>query len=771
MDTKEEMKKVLLKVCKRINNAELESIKILQSQPLCNFRGIVRASKNTKDPNPLSSMQVTMSRKFPISVDAERAREKGMPKDLLHEPDCHQYGRVLAKREALTWYMDCAQVPDDETKKAIDILFKEQREDVKRFLSFSWDNAYISIGHVALVRDRIPLRDVEVHIPKYARTQYLLAALLPHYVLDWENINPIIMKSFKDLMELKTTNKISIASQIAVLDSALEPKWRVLPILPDMDRDKNRIRHVFCSNQWIVKGYTDKSEKSKQSFIDQTLSLLGEACAHIIYRGVNPSKVASLVSICKVYHQNVTDALKNFASRETIYIKLLKCLVEMEITKESTVGEIIFCPSKGDVVQVHKENASGTPYTLYEGQEIVYFKHHEYRGSFSHSGEHISIIDMPDMDLEIAAHIIGCIAAYCRYDFMKTKGRNLMQMQGEVLKSVSLRPWKFLGSEKQEWMSRTTKKWRIVNEASYIPPPLYRAKVLMTKGFLKLHFKGGFNVRVHAPMFKRISGEIQNATEYLIDYLPPGKELEQRYYFFVSNGEMLIERLRRYDYNWGNSSIMLGIPVVKRMDIASTCRSVLSRLICLPKDKIPSINLLAVFYLFSYSDYTCPLQPQKGCHEFVWNGSVAIDFRFTKGFFKMENDEMVVNGNIFQNTKHADPEERLKLLFPGFDIIPRSDAKGLRMLSASFSRSTTWDSDVRYGIMIGSDVFEIKRNIIREVEIAKTMRRALQPKTVDEILQELGIQEEESTEPCSFITEDYDDWNNMSDNDDDYVDF
>nr|UMO75724.1 MAG: polymerase PB2 [Xinjiang sediment orthomyxo-like virus 2] len=759
MESTEEMKKILLKICKRVCKADSESIKILQSQPLCNFRGIVRSSKNTKDPNPLSSMQVLMSRKYPISVDAEKAREKRMPNEFFSEKDCHQYGRVIAKREALTWYMDNAQVPDDETKKAIDILFKEHRDAVVSFNSYDWRNSFVSVGPVALVRDRIPLREVTVHIPKYARTQYLMAALLPNHVLDWDSINPLIMESFRSLMNLKTTNKISIASQIALLDSALEPKWRVLPILPEMDRTKNRIRHVFCSNQWVVRGYTDRSVKSKQSFIDKTLQDLGEACAFIIYKGINPEKMTQMLSTCQVYNQNLKEALSNFASRETIYVKLLKSLVGKEITKESTIGDIVFCPCQGEVIQIQKENSSGTPYTVYEGQEIVLFKHHEYRGSFSHSGTVLSIIDMPMMDLSVAAHIVGCIAAYCRYSFHSTKGKNLLQMQGEVIKKVSLTPWVFLECTKKEWHSRQAYKWKVVPEASYSVPPLYRAKPRMIKGSLKLCFVGGFNIRVHPPKFKRISGEVTGINEYLIEHLPPGLELEHRYYFYINNRDILLDKIDRHDYNWCNKSIVSGIPVAKQLALASTCRAILSALIKRSPENAISVNILAVFYLFAHTEYVCPELTNVESHEFVWHGSITIDLRFTKGFFRMENNEMIVNNKSFCNADTPNPEERLKLLFPGFDIIPRDSTNGLRMVSAGFTRQSSWDSSVRYGIMIGADIFEIKRNILREVEVARTIRRALQPKTIEEILQSIGIAEEPVEQIDPIIVEEYDDWN------------
>lgn len=78
------------------------TIKILSETPLCDTKSVKRASRDTKDPNPLSNTMALMSQKYPITVDLDRAKSSGMPSELyLNVEDRHIAGRVLCKMMAV----------------------------------------------------------------------------------------------------------------------------------------------------------------------------------------------------------------------------------------------------------------------------------------------------------------------------------------------------------------------------------------------------------------------------------------------------------------------------------------------------------------------------------------------------------------------------------------------------------------------------------------------------------------------------------------------
>jgi len=130
-----EKKKILMSLAKKVINASRESIQILQSTPLCDTRSVKQASRDTKDPNPLSSTMAVMSQMYPITIDIKKAIQYKVPEEYyLNVDDKHISVRVICKKTAIDWWFSRAPMPDNDFLSMIEILFKMPRQQVKTII-------------------------------------------------------------------------------------------------------------------------------------------------------------------------------------------------------------------------------------------------------------------------------------------------------------------------------------------------------------------------------------------------------------------------------------------------------------------------------------------------------------------------------------------------------------------------------------------------------------------------------------------------------------
>lgn len=88
----------LLAAVREILKSNAGTIDILRGTEVNNIRMIERNSKNVKDPNPLMSAMANMSKKYPISINKEKAFLYKVPNNLLGSMDTQLHGRISAKK-------------------------------------------------------------------------------------------------------------------------------------------------------------------------------------------------------------------------------------------------------------------------------------------------------------------------------------------------------------------------------------------------------------------------------------------------------------------------------------------------------------------------------------------------------------------------------------------------------------------------------------------------------------------------------------------------
>lgn len=101
-------KRLFMSTIQKILEATDNSIKILQNNNMGNYTLIERCSKNTKDPNPLSSTIAQLSTKFPITASKEAITRYRMPQELYPEKspeDMHLHGRIRCSLKAIDWWL------------------------------------------------------------------------------------------------------------------------------------------------------------------------------------------------------------------------------------------------------------------------------------------------------------------------------------------------------------------------------------------------------------------------------------------------------------------------------------------------------------------------------------------------------------------------------------------------------------------------------------------------------------------------------------------
>lgn len=101
---------------------------------MSNLKRIERASRSSKDPNPLATTMGIMGITYPLSIDKELAQKYNIPKRFMPENsfqkrDFHKLNRVLEKMEEMNWWLEEGPEMDDNTTMVCNILMKQRREE------------------------------------------------------------------------------------------------------------------------------------------------------------------------------------------------------------------------------------------------------------------------------------------------------------------------------------------------------------------------------------------------------------------------------------------------------------------------------------------------------------------------------------------------------------------------------------------------------------------------------------------------------------------
>lgn len=253
MENDNKMKEQLMIAIREINKANKGTINILRNTEVNNVRMIERNSKNVKDPNPLMSAMSNMSKKYPISINKEKASKYGVPSMLLGPMDTHLHERISAKKESIDWWIKNAKVPREELLEVINVVCRKHAKSVSDYYDIDWSNTEFQFGRVELERVRSRIQTPLMEIPHSLRDEALIQAFLPDSTIHREYIENEILQTLKDKMGEMTAPTMNWASQLRILKSQLDPKVRCLPSFSGISEDLVELKHALLHQNFRVK--------------------------------------------------------------------------------------------------------------------------------------------------------------------------------------------------------------------------------------------------------------------------------------------------------------------------------------------------------------------------------------------------------------------------------------------------------------------------------------------------------------------------------------
>lgn len=451
-----EKKKILMEIVKRINSASEDSIKLLQNTTISNTRAIRRASRNTRDPNPLSSALATMGLKYPLSIDLEGAIKYNVPTHFLcNLEDNHQHGRILCRREVVDWWVEKSELPNENTIQLIKALYRQHTKDVEEYNLIKWEGTRITFGPVTLERKPVATQIPARRVPKDLREDVLIQSLVPHHSIPYARVSKDLMKEIEDIKIKSLHSSMSFVSHVRIIMQAFDPKVRYQPSLPGSSDLSGAIRFALCGANWTIQATLPVIEGRNH----ELNRLLDEFCCatHNILLDQD-TKWDKLVQTIKQVRINGMSVQQTFSICQTINTEsasITKALLGIPISMESRLFNVRFTPHLTTLFISRRVTKVGVPYKVYSETESVSFEYNALRGSFTHDGEILTEIITNSTNKSDLAHVIACIAVYCRKLFPDALDKTFPATVDTVYNYYLQNPEKVIGASRRDWLRRS----------------------------------------------------------------------------------------------------------------------------------------------------------------------------------------------------------------------------------------------------------------------------------------------------------------------------
>lgn len=378
-------KTLLLNLCKMITNAGFRTIECLRTNTMSNLKLIDRSSRCVKDPNPLASTMSIISTKYPISVDKEIVIKSGVPNKYYYknhsiQDDTHYHGRVLCKKEAVDWWITNSTIPDEDTIESISILTASTKKDVSLYNSINWSESRIQWGPPNLERRRISTKNPLAKVDPTIREQVIMQTLMPDHTLPHSRVTKDDLTSIKGLADLSLPSKMSLSAQLRILLNQLDPKKRMLPVIPGCSDIIGPIKHALVHNNFVLNNITSV----ELSNVDNTYLIIDKFGKNLQYKFTHSSLdqggARKIIHESTLYGKSISSYLRDPDMPDTNYTKWLKVILGLAINSESESNNLRTSPAAAKIKIFRVENLSGTKFMIYEGTEIVNFRFIDMRG-------------------------------------------------------------------------------------------------------------------------------------------------------------------------------------------------------------------------------------------------------------------------------------------------------------------------------------------------------------------------------------------------------
>nr|AYP67574.1 PB2 [Old quarry swamp virus] len=587
-----------------ILNARPETIKLLIESPMSNVKLIERSAKCVKDPNPLASAMANMSLKYPLSIDKDKAVEHHMPtrffpKDPRAREDTHYHGRILCSLKAVEWWVNQSQVPNEGTQEVIDILMEQPRKEVATYSGINWGETSVNWGPPNLERRRVATRETVVNIDPGIRDQALLQTMMPDFTTPYQLIPEDILVKVREVMQRGLSIKFSLSTQIRYLLNSMDPRKRVLPVLPGSLEVYTPIKHAMIHNNFVITRLSltieDKGEEMTKHM--KTIALVAR---HIFHkRQATIDKLYTVFSRATFNGIRIPTALENPLVQESGDVKWLKALLNMRINSETTYNGLRTSPLPAKVRAHPMTNTVGTKFIVYNGQESVNFSYYDIRGTFIHNGQILESLTCNFTDTVALRNLISEVAVYCRWEMQETTSRSYIAMKQEVRDKAYKSPHEFIICSARE-LSNAVKS--IPSRAGVLRLELHSEYALAELQGASIDDDGNIRSKFTnqsvplSPIGESdpiLPMDFFSQSSIVNDYLDLKRMIQRKIEYYIYNHKTLTSKINDGNYSWENSAVVRYIPEIDRAQLSLTCRQLLYV-------ETGCRELEAFYYLFAY---------------------------------------------------------------------------------------------------------------------------------------------------------------------------
>lgn len=631
-------KEILMKAVNNILRLNKESAGILHQRKLHHVKLIERSSKCTKDPNPLATAMCLLNKKYPIVVDEPKAIKYSMPTHLFPPKnsdmrrDSHRHGKILSKLESIDWWIENSPVPSEGAIKVIELLTKQQREEVRSYYSINWGKANIKWGPPIIQRQLVRTKQPVVDLPPNLRTAVLKEVLFPDITIPDSRVGTQEVEEVRETFNLNMEDKIGLIRQIRVLLNAMDPRERYLPILPNSGGKLIPLKHAMLHNNFVM---------SNIEVIDMDVNTSWEPiienfirCLYVEAK-LSTISIADLKDICyntTIMKKKVVDYLDLISGRNRLEYIWLKALFERGSTLECKKEGLTTCPMPSDCRETTIGNIANADVRMLQGNQMVSFKYGDIKGKFTHNGSWLLEISCNfTTHREFLSMLMG-IGVYIKYRFTETTSTNYNRNMTQIRNFINKEPHRLLGMTPKEYANipkmkngEIVKAFTLNEETEYMTTGIYQMRLREDYEIVIVSTGQTIELGYTRKDIHPLSEEVVCNSPYLISSQNIKKTIKHAFAYLFRNAPTVVEKILENDFKWKNMYLNKFIKEQGR-SISKLSRIILGNMV---RQKVRSTPLICFVYLFAHRDPMAEMSPMK----FIIPGGYEVDFEAKSGIW------------------------------------------------------------------------------------------------------------------------------------------
>nr|QED21505.1 PB2 [Lestrade virus] len=784
-----ERKKYFLSILNKIKNASDATLDIIADNELCNIKLIERSSKSMKDPNPLATVMSTMALKYPLSIDREKAKKYNIPKEFLQSEgasevrDMHHASRILCKKEAIDWWVDESPLPDDSIKAVIDILFRMPREEVKKYYSIEWQS--IRIGQVNVERKMIQTKEPLIAADKRTRETIIESIFFPDAVICYEHFPESLTKGVRELVKANVCSHMALASQMRVVLSQLDPRFKIIPVPSGFPDHIAGIKHAIMGANFTIRHRPIKNKGP--------VNALSAVIQHVSSCIVLESKLqkATLQDIIECLSNTFVEGnqfsklVRTITLKETPVIKVIRSALGLPVISETSNDGLITSPNPSKVICHRMSNLGGTAYNVYLGMETVNFKYGDLRGTFSHNGAVINNVSTNFTTFRELRNALVEIAIYCRWNFNVTTAKNYQSMKNQARRYTSNNLGHLLQIEPVD-LSRLERNTRIPHSYGI----LHLARASEYKAGLTQHMVikypeinliiPGTNqalvIDTPTSSSRVLPETVKSNSPLLLGHLSLKELIRVVMFELCEKFNLLIKYIHEDNFKWKNEHFPKFIRD-KGANLSQYCRAITPALI---KEMAPK-QLVAFFYLWTHVDPSIDTPTTPSVRT---TNNQLLDMLGQSGIFTYaQNEEFLLYNVKIAEFSPVSFSRSTSGIFPGYRLLAETDnTVPLVPIAVLQHQSSTIEPGKAYNTLIEGRKITVVRDDSIAWDTEETIARQLtayQNKKIAERVSVLDILRKrvldmsdmsEYTIPAKRMRQDSNNGEDMLDEDAEYAD-